>query len=74
MWLVFTPNGKSYRFQDDVEAHRFMLQYVEDETLTPVSPKERSQMIYDLAAAFNARSQLREGWGIEKLNAVFKEF
>lgn len=67
MWLVFTPNGKSYRFEDDVEAHRFILQYVEDETLTPISPKERSQMIYDLAAAFNARSQLRERVGALKI-------
>ena len=74
MWLVFTPNGKSYRFQDDVEAHRFMLQYVEDETLTSVSPKERSQMICDLVAAFSARSQLKESWGVENLKAVFKEF
>jgi hypothetical protein len=31
-------------------------------------------MIDDLAVAFNARSQLREGWGIENLEAVFKEF
>lgn len=74
MWLVFTPNGRSYRFKDDIEAHRFMLRYIEDETLTPVSLKERSQMIYDLVTAFNARTQLREGWGIENLEAVFKEF
>lgn len=74
MWFVFTPDGKYCKFQDDVDAHRFMLQYIEDEKLTPVSPKERSQMICDLAAAFNARSQLREGWGIENLKAVFKEF
>lgn len=74
MWFVFTPSGKSYRFKDDIEAYRFMLRYVEDETLTPVSLKERSQMIHDLAVAFNARSQMREGWGIENLKAVFREF
>lgn len=51
-----------------------MLQYVEDEVLTRVSLKERSQMIDDLAAAFNARSQIKEGWGIKNLRAVFKEF
>jgi hypothetical protein len=74
MWLVYTPKGSIYRFQKDVEAHRFMLRYVEDEVLTCVSPEERSQMICDLMTAFKARCQLKEGWGIENLKAVFKEF
>lgn len=74
MWLVYTPKGSTYRFQDDVEAHRFMLRYIEDEVLTCVSPEERSQMISDLVATFKARCQLKEGWGIGNLKAVFKEF
>lgn len=74
MWVVLTPDDKQCKFQDDVSAYRFMLQYVEDEVLTRVSSKERSQMINDLMTAFNARSQIKEGWGIKNLRAVFKEF
>lgn len=75
MWLVFMPNGKSYRFENDEAAQIFMLRFLEDETLTPVSPQERRSLIDQLAKSFQERTQLREGWGIGKdIQAVFKEF
>lgn len=75
MWIVYISDQRPARFADDTAAQRYMLNFLEDETLNPVDSITRSRMICQLYDAFNGRTQLRESWGIEGcIKAVFKEF
>ena len=63
MWIVFFDEGtKLKKFDSDEEAERFMLAYLEDESIFPNPNRDliRSQ----LNESYQRRSQLREGWGV----------
>ncbi len=63
MWIVFFDEGtKLKKFDSDEEAERFMLAYLEDESIFPNPNRDliRSQ----LNESYQRRSQLRESWGV----------
>lgn len=65
MWAVqLGAKATPILFKTDEEAERFMLRYLEDDLLCSIPEEERNKVRSDLNDAYQARTQLKEGWGV----------